>query len=563
MDVTTTAVVATPLTGTTVRAVGDTVPVRVAVSRLRESGCEVERVGQAPPGSGSAGWIDLVTGPAGLGGPYPGCDITWSTPSVPLTDERDVQAACGLAHLHGRARGRDRFLPIDYASVCAGVLAAQAVLAARLTLERGGPVLRGSVSVAGAALMAVAPYVAEATATRETPPEEHTGRTPPFRSSDGVRFEIETLDPEAWLLFWRTSGAPMEAIAAGWAPFQRRFATAVCPLPGALFDTLAARPFSIVRDIARECAVGAVPVRSPGENTEEGPALPGRLRGLDTTPGPPLPSWPGNGTAPLSGLRLVEATNRVQGPLAGLVLTLLGADTVRVEPPGGDPMRGVPPLAGGISARFATFNRGKDAVECDLRSAEGRHTAGELAARGHVLLYNWPPGRAERFGLGVDDLTARAPGLVHVHAEGWAGEEPAPGAPATDFSVQAHGGIAHLLADDDTGPAPSLVTLTDVLGALLAAEASLAGLLMRARTGVGVAGRTALVDAARLLRRAGRGRARSTGHGTPPVADPRTVARNFPEAFTWEHGIALPRAPWTFTPLDGPSGAPLDGEAWR
>lgn len=552
MDVTATAVLAAPLTGTTVRAVGDTVPVRVAVSRLRGLGCEVERVGRASLDPESAGGVDLVTGPAEPGGAHPGCDITWSTPSVPLTDEHDVQAACGLAHLHGRAHGRDRFLPIDYASVCAGVLAAQAVLAAGLTLERGGPALRGSVSVAGAALLAVAPYVAEATATgEEGPPRERAGQAPPFRSSDGVRFEIETLDPEAWLLFWRTAGAPVEAIAAGWAPFQRRFATAVCPLPGALFDTLAARPFASVRDIARECAVGAVPLRTPGENTDVGADPHGRLRGLDSTPGPPLPSWPGHGTAPLSGLRLVEATNRVQGPLAGLVLTLLGADTVRIEPPGGDPMRGVPPLAAGTSARFAAFNRGKDAVECDLRSPEGRRAAGETAARGHVLLYNWPPGRAERFGLGVEDLTARAPGLVHVHAEGWAGEEPAPGAPATDFSVQAHGGIAHLLTDDDTGPAPSLVTLTDVLGALLAAEAALAGLLTRARTGAGVAGRTALVDAARLLRRAGRGRARPTGHGTPPVADPGTVARDFPEAFTREHGVALPRAPWTFAPLDG------------
>ena len=556
MDVTTTAALAAPLTGTMVRAVGDTVPVRVAVSRLRELGCEIERVGDASPGPGAAGRIDLVTGPAG---PDPGCDITWSTPSVPLTGERDVQAACGLAHLHGRARGRDRFLSIDYASVCAGVLATQAVLAAKLTLERGGPALRGSLSVAGAALMAVAPYVAEATATRGTPAVESTGQVPPFRSSDGVLFEIETLDPEAWLLFWRTLGAPMEAIATGWAPFQRRFATAVCPLPGALFDTLAARPFALVRDIAGECAVGAVPLRSPGENTEEGPASPGRLRGLDATPGPSLPPWSQSGTGPLSGLRLVEATNRVQGPLAGSVLTLLGTDTVRVEPPGGDPMRGVPPLAGGISARFAAFNRGKDAVECDLRSTEGRRAAGELAARGHVLLYNWPPGRAERFGLGVDDLMAGAPGLVHVHAEGWAGAEPGPGAPATDFSVQAHGGIADLLADDDTGPAPSLVTLTDVLGALLAAEAALAGLLLRARTGVGVAGRTALVDAARLLRWAGRGRARSNRGGTPPVADLETVARTFPEAFTRRHGVSLPRAPWTFAPLDGP----LDGKARR
>lgn len=539
------AVAAAPLAGTAVRAAGDTVPVRVAVSRLRALGCAVERVGGAPPAA--AGRIDLV----GRGTAVPGCDIAWSTPSVPLADERDVQAACGLAYLHGRARGGSRFLPIDYASVCAGVLAAQAVTAAVLTLARGGPALRASVSVAGAALLAVAPYVAEATAVRGRTTVPDAGEPPPFRSADGVRFEIETLDPEAWLRFWRMLDAPADAIATGWAPFQRRFATAVCPLPAVLSETLGAVPFAVARDVARECGVGAVRLRPAAEVTDEGPESPWRLRGVGAAPVPGLPQWSATGTGPLAGLRVVEATNRVQGPLAGLLLTLLGADTVRVEPPGGDPMRGVPPLAGGLSARFAAFNGGKDAAECDLKTAGGRRAAADLAADGHVLLYNWPPGRAERFGLGVDELAARAPGLVHVHADGWAGEEPAPGAPATDFLVQAHGGIADLLADG-TDPAPSLVTLTDVLGGIIAAEAALAGLLLRARGGAGTSARTALVDAARLLRRVGRGTAHRPGAATPPAADPASVAEAFPEAFTTTaHGVALPRAPWTFTPLEG------------
>ncbi|MFD3683272.1 CoA transferase [Nocardiopsis sp. NPDC058631] len=545
---TATAVAAPPLAGTGVRAAGDTVPVRVAAARLRALGCEVERV----PGTadGSAGRIDLLTGP---GRGRAGCDIAWSASSAPLGDERDVQAACGLAHLHGLARGGPpRFLPVDHASVCAGVLAAQAVTAAVLSESRGGPALRASVSVAGAALLAVAPYVADATAARGTAPSvPEEGEPPPFRSADGVRFEIETLDPEAWLRFWRALGAPPKAIATAWGPFQRRFATAVCPLPAALFATLAALPLATVRDTARECGVGVVPLRSVREAAGEDPVSPWRLRGTGGVPGPDLPPWPAAGSGPLSGLRVVEATNRVQGPLAGLLLTLLGADTVRVEPPGGDPMRGVPPLAGDLSARFEALNRGKGATRLDLRTAGGRRAAADLAAAGHVLLYNWPPGRAERFGLGVDDLATRAPGLVHVHADGWADEGPGPGIPATDFLVQAHGGIADLVADGATATAPSLVTLTDVLGGMIAAEAALAGLLLRARTGTGAVARTALVDAARLLRRVGRGTAHLPRPGTPQVADPLTVAGAFPEAFTTVHGVSLPRAPWRFTPLDG------------
>lgn len=546
MDVTAATATAPPLAGTAVRAAGDTAAVRTALARLRAMGCTVEQNAEWDGGAAAgAGRID-VAGPGGAG-----CDISWSAPGTPLSGERDVQAACGLAHLHGRARGGPRFLPVDYASVCAGVLAAQAVAAAVLVLERGGPALRASVSVAGAALLAVAPYAAEATADPGSTPAPGSGAPPPFRSADGVRFEIETLDPEAWLRFWEAVGAPREAVAAGWAPFQRRFATAVCPLPAALPAALAALPFAAVRDTARARGVGAIPLRPLEEVTEEGPESPWRLRGTGTAAAlPPLPPPPSGGRGPLAGLRVVEATNRVQGPLAGLLLTLLGADTVRVEPPGGDPMRGVPPLAGGLSARFAAFNRGKGAVEHDLKTPGGRRAAADLAADGHVFLHNWPPGRAERFGLGADGLADRAPGLVHVHADGWAGEEPAPGTPATDFPVQAHGGIAHLLADG-ADPAPSLVTLTDVLGGLLAAEAALAGLLLRARTGAGASARTALVDAARLLRAAGRGTAHRPRPGTPAAADPAAAAAAFPEAFTTVRGAALPRAPWTFAPAEG------------
>lgn len=542
---------APPLAGTAVRAAGNAPPLRVAVSRLRALGCAVEEEpgGAAPPG---------LAGRLRLEGTGAGCDIAWSEPGAGLADERAVQAACGLAHLHGRARGGPRFLPVDYASVCAGVLASQAVAAAALALDRGGPALRASVSVAGAALLAVAPYAAaEAAARRESAPGPGTGpgtvpgQSPPFRSADGVRFEVETLDADAWLRFWEALGAPREAIAAGWAPFQRRFATAECPLPAALFAVTAALPFADTARAARACGVGAVPLRPPEAVRERAPESPWRL--APTGPAGALPPLPPPGRGPLAGLRVVEATNRVQGPLAGLLLTLLGADTVRVEPPGGDPMRGVPPLADGLSARFAALNHGKGAVEHDLGTAAGRRAAAALAAGAHVFLYNWPPGRAERFGLGADDLAARAPGLVHVHADGWAGEEPASGTPATDFPVQAHGGVAHLLADG-AGPAPSLVTLTDVLGGLLAAEAALAGLLLRSRAGTGARARTALVDAARLLRAAGRGTAHLPRTGTPAAADPVAAAVGFPTAFTTVHGVALPRAPWTFAPADGGSG---------
>lgn len=588
-----------PLTGVAARAVGDSVALRIAAARLEALGCAVSRVEGPLPPQAPAGWIGLVAvpgewGPGGNGSgaapgadgsggggtrvlPVPvGCAIGWSGPvAAPLAGERDVQAACGLAHLHGRARGAARFLGVDYASVCAGVLAAQAVAACALALARGGPALSASVSAAQAALLAAGPYVAAATApgrqaaagasvpgragaapgagapvTGEADPRRSApgpgagssaldaggagagggrgavvpGTVPPFRSADGARFEIETLDAEVWLRFWTGLGAAPAAIAAGWPPFQRRFATAVCPLPPELPAAIAAVDLARVRLAARDAGMSLALVRAVREAEEPDPASEWRLRARDAagTPAAPLAALGPDAAAPLAGLRVVEATNRVQGPLAGLLLAMLGAEVVRIEPPGGDPMRGVAPMAGDSSARFLALNRGKGAVETDLKSAAGRRAARDLAATADVLLYNWPPGRAEGFGLGPDDLAGPAPGLVHVHADGWGVRAPEPGALATDYLVQAHGGVADLLVGPGREPAPSLLTLTDVLGGILAAEGAVAALLLRARIGAGVRARTALSDAARLLRRAGRGTAAEEGERSAPVPGRRS-----------------------------------------
>ncbi|MEU4285194.1 CoA transferase [Nocardiopsis dassonvillei] len=590
-----------PLAGAAARAVGDSVALRIAAARLEALGCAVSRVAGPLPPQAPAGWIGLVAvpgewGPGGSGSgaglgedgsggegtrvlPVPvGCAIGWSGPvAAPLAGERDVQAACGLAHLHGRARGAPRFLGVDYASVCAGVLAAQAVAACALALARGGPALSASVSAAQAALLAAGPYVAAATAPDQRASAGPTlssgtgvtpgaGTAPPFRSVDGARFEIETLDAEVWLRFWTDLGAAPSAIAAGWPPFQRRFATAVCPLPPELPAAIAAADLARVRLAARDTGMSLALVRDAREAEEPDPASEWRLRARDATGAPAAPLAPlgPDAAAPLAGLRVVEATNRVQGPLAGLLLAMLGAEVVRIEPPGGDPMRGVAPMAGDRSARFLALNRGKGAVEADLKTEAGRRTARDLAATADVLLYNWPPGRAEGFGLGPDDLADPAPGLVHVHADGWGGRAPEPGALATDYLVQAHGGVADLLAGPGQEPAPSLLTLTDVLGGILAAEGAVAALLLRARTGAGVRARTALSDAARLLRRAGRGTAPTERSGSAPggrsgpvlVEDLAAMADEpaFAAAFDTVGGASCVRAPWSFAPAaDAPS----------
>ncbi|TDC85559.1 CoA transferase [Actinomadura sp. 7K507] len=556
-----------PLRGTVVRALGDSLALRVAAARLRALGCAVETTDAAPPPDAPAGWLGVVRA-SFLPGAHdsgdralPECGIGWSGPvGVPMSGERDVQAACGIMHVHGRATGGPRALRVDFASVCAGVLAAQAVAAGMLAVLRGGTPVRAATSVAQAAALALTQYVAAATSDAGAGrcPPGTAERTPPFRSADGVGFEIETFAAENWLAFWTALGAGRPEIVAGWPPFQQRFATATCTLPPGLRAAAAALGYPAVRAAAHAAGVSIVKVDEDATRPMPPPPSPWRLRATTTAAPRDSRTWvPPSASGqhtPLAGVRVVESTNRVQGPLAGHLLHLLGAGVVRLEPPGGDPMRGVPPLAGDCSARFLALNRGKSAVEADLKTRAGREAALRHLASSDVFLQNWPPGRASRFELDAGDLAAVRPGLVYAHAGGWAETHPAPQPMGTDYLVQAYTGVAAMLAEDGQAPAPTLMTIIDVLGALIGAEGTVAGLLARARTGTGVRVETGLADAARLLRDAHvahpAGETAPAAPVAPVVTDLAAMAADpaYEALFETGGGAAYSRSPWTFAP---------------
>ncbi|MDT0266599.1 CoA transferase [Streptomyces sp. DSM 44915] len=437
----------------------------------------------------------------------------WAGPvDLPLSDERAVQAACGIMAVHGRPTGRPRPLAVEFTATVAGVLTAQGVCAALLARRRGLRVERVATSAAQGALLALGQYLAAATAPEDPEPAPGLG-TATLRSADGVQVEVETLDPAAWREFWRRLGVPPALAGRGWGPFQQRFATGVCALPGELRAGARAHPLAVLARAAAATGVSLLPL-------SDDPDPAGRPDPVRLAPGPgaapgPLPA--AAGPLPLTGLRVVEVTRRVQGPLAGLVLALLGADVRRVEPPGGDPMRGLPPLAGGCSARFSALNAGKSVTEADLSTRDGRRTVRELATGADVFLHNWAPGRAGRLGLDAADLWPAAPGLVYAAASGF-GDAFAPDPPplGTDYLAQVHSGLAAALRPAGEPPAPSLLTLTDVLGGLLCAHGVLVGLLARADGGRGTRVDTSLVAAAGLVPRP-RVRARWTPLD-PPLA---------------------------------------------
>lgn len=449
--------------------------------------------------------LDLVDVPGTAMARYA---IDWAGPvGLPLSDERSVQAACGIMHVHGRAAGRPAPLAVDYASAAAGVLAAQGVLAVLVARARGLRLDGVRTSVGQAALLCLTQYLAAATAG-DDPPEQLPPGGCDWLSADGVPFEFETLAPQQWQEFWRRLGAAPADIGRGWRAFQQRFATACCPLPAPLRELVRRTPYAGIRATAERAGVGLLPVRQE-------PFPPARVRPWTLTafpgpePGPdaatvPAPGEAGTGPTPerpLDGVRVVESTRRVQGPMAGHVLRLLGADVVRVEPPGGDPMRGIPPTAGGVSARFSALNAGKSVVEADITSAAGRRTVHDLVARADVFLHNWAPGKAARLRLDADDLRRTRPGLVYAWASGWGdvlGPEPPVG---TDYLVQARSGLAAAARPADEAPAPSLMTLTDVLGGLVSAQGILAALLTRVRTGRGGRVDSSLFSAAGVVPR--------------------------------------------------------------
>jgi crotonobetainyl-CoA:carnitine CoA-transferase CaiB-like acyl-CoA transferase len=141
------------------------------------------------------------------------------------------------------------------------------------------------------------------------------------------------------------------------------------------------------------------------------------------------------------------------------------------------------------------------------------------------------------------------PGLVYAYAGGWADVLPAPQPMGTDYLVQAHTGVAALLSGPGRPPAPTLMTIIDVLGALISAEGVVAGLLGAARTGAGVRVETALADAGRLLRETPAAGPGTAGEAVPVVSDLAVMAADpaYAALFETDGAACYSRAPWTFT----------------
>ena len=202
--------------------------------------------------------------------------------------------------------------------------------------------------------------------------------------------------------------------------------------------------------------------------------------------------------APLAGVRIVDLSRILAGPLCTMVLADLGADVIKVERPGeGDDTRHWgPPFAGDDAAYFLSLNRNKRSVTADLGSPEGASFARRLIASSDVLIENFRPGLMERFGLGLEDLRTTQPSLVtcSLTAFGPAAPETA-SRPGYDIIVQALSGLMSVTGQRDGEPTKAGVALLDVITGLYAAVGVLAALRERDVTGRGRHVSVALFDA--------------------------------------------------------------------
>ncbi|MFI8513184.1 CoA transferase [Streptomyces sp. NPDC085460] len=425
----------------------------------------------------------------------------WGAAGSGIEDEATAQAVTGVMAVHGRRHGAPRGLGVDYLATATGVLTVQGLLAGLIGQARGGAPARVRTTTADrAGLLAVSQYLAASGADEPEAVRPAPGG-PPFTSAEGVLFELETLDPGAWAEFWRCLEAPADAVRTGWRPFQFRYATACAPFPAALHEVTRRHAWTRIRQAAARSGAEVCRLRTLVERAAEydgdGDADPWALCSLG--PGRRLRSSAApTADLPLAGLTVLEAGRRIQAPLAAHLLGLLGARVIRIEPPGGDPLRGMPPACDGISARWLALNRGKDAVEIDIKAPDGRSRLRELVATADVFVHNWAPGKAAELELDAGHLAAVNPSLVYAYTGGWA-DRVADAPMGTDFMVQARTGVGEAVHPADEPPAPSLMTLLDVLGGLHGTEAVLAGLLLRERTGHGIRVDSSLLGAADTL----------------------------------------------------------------
>ncbi|GAA2734277.1 CaiB/BaiF CoA-transferase family protein [Actinocorallia aurantiaca] len=281
----------------------------------------------------------------------------------------------------------------------------------------------------------------------------------------------------------------------------------------------AKRPRDVwIREL-REAGVACEPVLGPGEaladphsaevglavtRTEGGhrdvvfgapisvsPLAAGLISDAPLADAPAVNRPPGGGRGLLSGLRVADFSAFVAGPLAAEVLADLGADVVKVEPPGGEAMRAA-------AYAVAACQRGKRSVALDIGAPEARDAVERLLGWADVVVHNFRVGVAERLGIGAETVARLNPGAVYCHASAFGDTGPRARFPGNDALMQAVTGFERAIGGEGNEPIAATWIPIDMAGGWVAAAGILAGLYARAVDGGGRRVVTSLLGAGML-----------------------------------------------------------------
>jgi formyl-CoA transferase len=188
----------------------------------------------------------------------------------------------------------------------------------------------------------------------------------------------------------------------------------------------------------------------------------------------------------LDGVRVVDFTQMMAGPVCPSLLGDMGADVIKIEPPDGDSMRHTGDVrVGGESDLFLSVNRNKRSIVLDLKTADGQRAAQALANHADVIVENFRPGTADRLGIGYETVCEANPDIIYCSITGFGKDSADSSRPALDPVMQALSGVMAVTGDQRTGPLCAGIPVSDFITPVLATLGIVGALFARQRDGHG------------------------------------------------------------------------------
>ncbi|MBP6019366.1 MAG: CoA transferase [Burkholderiaceae bacterium] len=185
---------------------------------------------------------------------------------------------------------------------------------------------------------------------------------------------------------------------------------------------------------------------------------------------------------PLAGIKVIEFCSVAAGPFCGMLLADMGAEVIKIEPPGGDTLRQWPPLNDGFSENFASLNRNKESVVLNLKDEHDCQMARQLVMDADVLIENNRPGVMKRLGLDFASFASKHPGLVYCSISAYGQSGPRADEGGFDLTMQAAAGVMSVTGEPNGAPVKCGVPISDFSSGLYAAFA-ISSMLNRVRAG--------------------------------------------------------------------------------